>query len=152
MLQPCRLFVCLLTIILLPSHAAAQEISPWYVGVRGGGVWLNDADLSDNTGTLQSLGVQLDMKTGFGVAAAIGREWRWPANYAADTRAEFEVSYRSNGADTATAPGFVPLQLDGDLETWTGMANVYFDHSNPYQRDALHRGWDRDDLPHRWRQ
>ena len=89
-------------LVLLPITSAAQTAGDLYFGVRGGAVILNDAELTDTTGTLQALGAELEMKTGFGVAGAIGYDWRSPPNYATEFRAEFEVSYRYNDADSVT--------------------------------------------------
>ena len=74
----------------------AAHGSDWYVAGRGGYA----AD------------------SGFGVAGAIGRDWIWPSNYAADVRGELEVAIRRNETDNA-AIGYV----------WSAaeMANVYFD-------------------------
>lgn len=119
-------------LVLLPITSAAQTAGDLYFGVRGGAVILNDAELSDTTGTLQALGAELEMKTGFGVAGAIGYDWRSPPNYATDFRAEFEVSYRYNDADSVTVPGFGTISLDGGyLSTWAGMGNIYFDIHTP---------------------
>ena len=104
-----------------PTQAADNE----GLYVRGGiGInWLSDAD---NTGDISSLNVESESDNGLGLAGALG--YRYNKN----VRFEAEINYRDNDADSLTITNAGSLtgltaDADGDVTSWGGMANVYYD-------------------------
>ncbi len=95
MFRECRLIALVLAAMTFATPAA-YGTDHWYFSGKGGFV-------ADN---------------GFGVAAAVGRLWTWPSNYAADIRVELEVALRHNETDNASA---------GYVSSLSEMVNVYYD-------------------------
>ncbi|MFM9863321.1 MAG: OmpA family protein, partial [Micropepsaceae bacterium] len=99
----------------LPANA--QERNGWYIGLEGGGVWVQDTT-NDNLFNPDAAGpdvLSTNINTSydqgwaalFTVGHHFGRNWRW----------EIEAGYRQNDTDPAL----------GELTEWTGMLNVLYD-------------------------
>ena len=105
------------------SYSPVQAADDKGLYVRGGiGInWLSDAD---NNGAV--LDVESEADNGLALAGALG--YRLNRN----VRVEAEINYRDNDADslTVTNPagsGLPTDDADGDVTSWGGMANVYYD-------------------------
>ena len=95
MFRRCRL-IALILVATFSAVPVAYGTDNWYFAGRGGYV-------SDS---------------GFGVAGAIGRQWVWPAPYAANIRGELEIALLRNETDNSAI---------GYVSTLPEMANVYYD-------------------------
>lgn len=116
-------FATALAGVMAFSYSPVQAADDNGLYVRGGiGInWLSDAD---NNGAV--LDVESETDTGLGLAGALG--FRLNRNI----RFEAEINYRDNDADslTITNPGSLTgltADADGDVTSWGGMANVYYD-------------------------
>lgn len=115
----------ILMVALLPGAAAAQ--SGFYLEGRAGGVFLEDADLNDDTGTLASFGItdlEQSFDPGFLVDGAIGYA------HSSGLRGEATFGYRQNDLDeiSGKVSGVSGSDgVDGDFSAFTAMANVYYD-------------------------
>ncbi len=102
------------------SAASAYERNGWYVGLEGGGVWVDDLDgvrfsdpnpagppVTATPGTAQ-------FETGWAALGTVGYAYRGPF------RVELEGGYRDNDLD--------PSAL-GSLTEWSAMLNVLYDIS-----------------------
>ena len=111
------LFILVLLVVILPIQALAAAN---YVSLNAGGNWLVDADV-DVSG--EDAG-ELVFDGGYTAAAAFGRL------FDNGLRTELEVAYRINDIDKfETSNG---MSFDGeneDVETWAGMANVYYEYA-----------------------
>jgi outer membrane protein OmpA-like peptidoglycan-associated protein len=103
----------------------------WYVGLEGGGNWIDDTDATSifdadpPGGGILSTG-EFTFDTGWAAIATVGygfgRNWR----------AEFEAGYRSNDVDSSTA---------ADVSEWSAMVNVLYDiHLTPSATLSLGAG------------
>lgn len=90
-----------------------------YVAGRLGVCFLNDATLSEE-GFPFTVDTQYD--TGIGFEFAMGHDFGM-------YRFEGEIGYRKNDVDTFSALG-VSVPGDGDVDTWSFMANGYLDFEN----------------------
>ena len=95
-----RLFAAIFALSAIQPSSIAQA-NDWYTAIRGS--FVTDADGG----------------FGGGLGVAIGRQWRSPAVYNSDIRAEFELAYRRN--DTAI----------GYIDSLTEMVNIILDFKTP---------------------
>jgi OmpA-OmpF porin, OOP family len=98
------------------ASAASADRNGWYIGLEGGGVWVqdttNDALFDPDVGVTT---LTTDINTSFDqgwaglltVGHRFGNNWRW----------EIEAGYRYNEDDTGLA----------ELTEWSGMFNVLYD-------------------------
>lgn len=99
--------------ISIPAQAGQV---PLYLSVGAGLTHTQDSDW-DATGFSGS--IDIDNSANF--SAALGSKvWK-------NTRAEFEVSYRKADLSNISVDGVGTASLDGDIKTWTFMANGYYD-------------------------
>ncbi len=118
-------FVC----SVASTQAAGDPVSSFhasdgpYASLRGGAVFLRDADVSSSPLGLPSGIVEAGFDPGFGVAGAVGYLW---AFYKNDARLEVEVSYRENAIDEFNALD-LPFSAAGDVSSFAVMANAYYD-------------------------
>lgn len=100
--------------LLFAAGAAQAAPNAPYFGAGIGLSRLNDATLSDSTGSIDT-----DFDTGLGFVASVG--------YTFDSvRAELELGYRKNDIDNFSAFG-VSVPASGDVTSKSGMVNVYYD-------------------------
>ena len=97
------------------SAALAQPPTGYYLGGGLGATIAEDSDI-DGAG----IDTEADMDTGFAGVAAFG--YRYGSNY----RGEIELGYRTNGIDDLSG---ATTAVQGDVNTWTLMANVLYDYS-----------------------
>ena len=97
------------------SAALAQPPTGYYFGGGLGATIAEDSDI-DGAG----IDTEADMDTGFAGVAAFG--YRYGSNY----RGEIELGYRTNGIDGLSG---ATTAVQGDVNTWTLMANVLYDYS-----------------------
>ena len=97
------------------SAALAQPPTGYYLGGGLGATIAEDSDI-DGAG----IDTEADMDTGFAGVAAFG--YRYGSNY----RGEIELGYRTNGIDGLSG---ATTAVQGDVNTWTLMANVLYDYS-----------------------
>jgi opacity protein-like surface antigen len=110
-----------LLLALGAGSAAAQTPAPrWYVAVVGGASFLNEPNLSYNTGSGSTSG-NLGLDTGWLVGGAVG------GYLLPDVRLEGELVWRRNGVSSTSLAGFDPRPGDGDYASLILMANVYKD-------------------------
>lgn len=102
------LFVCL---SFLFAGAVAAEM---YVGGKLGYVMTSDSDLSDG---VDEISIEFDGGLGLGLALGTTMD---------AFRIEGELEYRGADMDKAKAYG-VSVPVDGDIKTWSLMANGYYD-------------------------
>ncbi|ALC17950.1 surface antigen msp4 family protein [Desulfuromonas soudanensis] len=108
------LLATLLASACLASVSFAANVP--YLGVQVGGTWVDDADLSDETGTFG----EAEFDTGFNVGVTGGVDCG-PGRY------ELELNYRQNDFDKISVPGLVITGLDGDISAISFMANAFWD-------------------------
>lgn len=107
------LLATLLASACLVSVSFAANVP--YLGVQVGGTWVDDADLSDQTGTFG----EAEFDTGFNVGITGGVDCG-PGRY------ELELTYRQNDFDQISDPaGSIPV--DGDGSALAFMANAFWD-------------------------
>ncbi|MCE9521211.1 MAG: OmpA family protein [Alphaproteobacteria bacterium] len=118
--------------LALAGAANAREINGWYIGLEGGGNWIDDLDGTinfDAPGTpndFASVGTE-QFDTGWAVLATVGY------GFGGNWRAEFEGGYRDNKDTTATG--------DTGLAEWSAMINVLYDiHLTPKMNLSLGAG------------
>jgi outer membrane protein OmpA-like peptidoglycan-associated protein len=115
--------------LALGGAAQAAQFEGWYIGIEGGGNWVQDYDFTFFRGsaggpTTFSFTGTFEMDTGWAALGSIGYAFgpHW--------RAELEAGYRDNevdivrlqqGGPTTTSP------ITGELIEWTIMANVFYD-------------------------
>jgi outer membrane protein OmpA-like peptidoglycan-associated protein len=100
------------------SAAGAYERNGWYIGLEGGGSWIDEMDVSgvfDPTpaGANVPFANTIEPDTGWAVLATVG--YGFNNNW----RVELEGGYRAN----ETSSGF------GDITEWSAMVNVLYDIS-----------------------
>jgi opacity protein-like surface antigen len=108
------LLATLLASACLVSVSFAANVP--YLGVQVGGTWVDDADLSDQTGSFG----EAEFDTGFNVGVTGGVDCG-PGRY------ELELTYRQNDFDQISDPGFGSLPVDGDISALAFMANAFWD-------------------------
>ncbi|MBF0166738.1 MAG: OmpA family protein [Alphaproteobacteria bacterium] len=107
----------------LSGAAQAQQAgSGIYTGLMGGYNWLQDSDIKGN-----GVNAKADFDGGFGVLGALGYDYgrfNW-----GNLRAELELGYRQNGANSVSGTGIVsgPGSLSGDVNVFSGMVNGLWD-------------------------
>ena len=103
-----------LALVLVVTSAPALARSP-YVEGRGGLMFLTDSVVAEAGAS----DVEVNFDPGFMFEGAVG--------IALDNgvRGDISVGYRRNTIDEVEEPNSV--DLDGDVTTWTGMGNVYYD-------------------------
>lgn len=102
----------------LAASGTLQCATGPYASVKGGLSVLADSDLSYSDGST----AKLSFDNGWGLDVALG--YQWPM-----FRVEGEVAYRSNDVDEFS-DSFGTVQINGDIKSWSGMANGYYDFSN----------------------
>jgi outer membrane protein OmpA-like peptidoglycan-associated protein len=111
----------LLGTVAAVSIAAAQQSEArnqgWYIGLEGGGTWVDDNSALWDADPTPGFPVSLDFDTGWAVLATVG--------YGFDNhwRIELEGGYRHNDMDVTGATN----RLGGDFEELSLMVNVLYD-------------------------
>ncbi len=110
--------------LALTSPASASRFTAWYFGVDGGASWVEDLDVLAyaTPGPVPLTASSADFGLGWAAFASTGYAF---AN--SGWRAEIEGGYRHNDIDTLTPPALPAVQVDGDLNEYTLMANVLYD-------------------------
>jgi len=108
------LLATLLASACLVSVSFAANVP--YLGVQVGGTWVQDADISDQTGTFG----EATFDTGFNVGITGGVDCG-PGRY------ELELNYRQNDFDEISDPIFGTTSYDGDISALSFMANAFWD-------------------------
>ena len=110
-----RYLICVIVLAFFPQIAVAQT-GP-YGELRGGIVFLNDADLDDDGG----FDDEISFDTGFLIAGAAG--------YAHESgfRGELELGYRKNNNDELDFEFIGSFDAKGDTSAFTTMVNGYYD-------------------------
>ncbi len=107
--------------LVFVSAASAYERNGWYVGLEGGGSWVDDLDgirsfdVNPPGGGVVPAPVSFPFETGWAALGTIGYGFR-TNNF----RVELEGGYRDNDSDPS---GF------GSLTEWSAMLNVLYDIS-----------------------
>jgi outer membrane protein OmpA-like peptidoglycan-associated protein len=105
-----RLLLGAATTVLLALQASTAQAQGWYVGLEGGGNWIDDTDVSvsfnNNTPTTGTF----EFESGWAAFATAGYAF-------GGFRVELEGGYRANDLVSST----------GDLTEWTVMANALYD-------------------------
>lgn len=111
-----------------PRHGLRRGgLGGFYLEGRAGVVFVPDPELVDTTGELAAIGitqVEAELDTGFGIEGALGY------TYDRALRGELSLGYRRNTLDglSATSPGgAVTTEVEGDVSTFTVLANAYYD-------------------------
>lgn len=100
------------------ATAGAYERNGWYVGLEGGGSWIDEIvgdrafDLAPPGGFVDVDPGVVSLETGWAAFATVGY------GFGNRFRLELEGGYRSNDIDPSAA---------GDLTEWTAMVNVLYD-------------------------
>lgn len=110
-----RYLILALALVFLSSAASAQT-GP-YGELRGGIVFLNDADLDDGSG----FNDEISFDTGFLIEAAGGYA------HTSGFRGELELGYRENDNDELDFEFIGTFDAKGDTSAFTVMANGYYD-------------------------
>ena len=114
-----------LTAALLSGDALAQIQSPqWYTALTGLYNMPSDSDATLNAAAFDVSG-DIDLSNGFSLALALGTP-------VSDTlRVELEGAYRASDIDGANDVRLNSMPVDaglsGDIDTWSLMANAYYD-------------------------
>ncbi len=99
--------------------AQAAHINGWYLGLEGGGNWVEEWSHIQNPGAVLR---ETSYDTGWLALATVGYSW------ASHWRVEFEAGYRDNEVDAISVPGGAPVAgFGGDLWEATAMVNVLYD-------------------------
>lgn len=99
---------------ILSAGAAQAAPDTAYFAVAAGPTWLDDATLSDASGSIDA-----EFDAGFGLVVALGHAFD-------AVRAEIELGYRKNDIDSFGAMGF-SVPASGDVTSKSVMANLYYD-------------------------
>ena len=83
----------------------------FYLGLEGGGTWLNDQDYGQ--------GVTLKSNTGYNGGITFGYDYKW-------FRIEEELNAARNGADTVNISGFPAINVNGNTTSYSAMTNAIF--------------------------
>jgi OmpA-OmpF porin, OOP family len=89
----------------------------WYVGVEGGANWIDNADVSFNTG----FDIEAEFESGWAVFAEVG--YAWENNW----RLELEAGWRENEIDCLDFGGGCFAGNFGDVSQFTQMINIIHD-------------------------
>jgi opacity protein-like surface antigen len=120
-----RILLASSALAVLAGVQQAQAASDMYVSVLGGANFLSD-DSQRFTSFYSTASFETDADTGFVLGGAIGtRLDKW----AQGLRAEVEVAYRRNdvGGRWTTSTGSTGGSLDGNMSTFSIMANAWYD-------------------------
>lgn len=99
--------------------AQAAHINGWYLGLEGGGNWIEDWSHIQNPGANVR---ETSYDTGWLALATVGYSW------GSHLRVEFEAGYRDNEVDAISNAGGVPQPgFGGDLWEASAMVNVLYD-------------------------
>ena len=118
--------------LMAPFSAMANPAWPnWYVGVKGGLNWLQDADVKgSNSG-------KVSFDDGYSLSAALGYTPAFTLTSVGKGRFELEYRYSKNDLDKGTISGVSGI-LGGEQESNAIMFNGYYDfalsstHWSPY--------------------
>lgn len=103
--------------LALTGAANARELNGWYVGLEGGGNWIQDADSVFDGGPFVST---TSFDTGWAALGSVGYKWHsW--------RAELELGYRANDFDAFQVTGFAPSTTGGKFDELSAMLNILYD-------------------------
>jgi OmpA-OmpF porin, OOP family len=97
--------------------ATAAHIDGWYVGLEGGGSWVDDWSHTNDGAAREST-----FETGWLALATVGYGWN-------NFRAEFEAGYRDNDLESYLNAGAPIAGSAGTLWEATAMVNVLYDLS-----------------------
>jgi OmpA-OmpF porin, OOP family len=117
--------------LALTGAANAREINGWYVGIEGGGNWIDDVDWTgifdpDAAGANVPDADVFSFDAGWAALASVGY------GFGGNWRAELEAGYRSNETDQGLA---------ADVSEWSAMVNVLYDfHLTPQATLSLGAG------------
>ena len=107
--------------LVFVSAASAYERNGWYIGLEGGGSWVDDHDVvrtfdvnPPGGGVVTTTFLGVPSETGWVALGTIGYGFRGPF------RLELEGGYRHNDLDTAAS---------AEIAEWSVMANVLYDIS-----------------------
>jgi outer membrane protein OmpA-like peptidoglycan-associated protein len=99
---------------LAPANAA--NFQGWYIGLEGGGNWIDETDI---VGDASPPPWQMSFDTGWAALGTFGYAWHaW--------RAELELGYRANDLDTLDF-GRGPLPVIGEFNEFSHMLNILYD-------------------------
>lgn len=104
-----------LALIALPIAAHADTL-PLYLSVGTGITMTENSNFSDSGAS-----GSIDIKNSENFSGAVG------TSFLKDTRTELEVSYRSADLSSAYVNGVGSAAVGGSVDTWTYLANVYYD-------------------------
>jgi opacity protein-like surface antigen len=104
-----------LALIMMPVAAYADNL-PVYVSVGSGITMTNNSNFNDGNAS-----GSIDIKNSENFSGAVG------TSFLKDTRTELEISYRSADLSSAYVNGIGGAQVGGSVDTWTYLANVYYD-------------------------
>lgn len=107
-----------LSVYALASGAnAGHRPVGWYVGAEGGANWIDNADVSFNTGGV----IEAEFESGWALFAEVG--YRWENNW----RLELEAGWRENEVDCVNfGGGCIPGNF-GEVSQFTQMINLMHD-------------------------
>lgn len=122
-----KIVVCLVFALMAFAGFSQDGVKP-YVRVSGGGVFLNDADISGRTGLDDA---EFDNGYVLGAAVGLATDVEDPETMI-PIRAEVEFSYQKNDLDQLNpSSGFVLVGSEsGDVSIMTLMVNGYVDFKN----------------------
>jgi opacity protein-like surface antigen len=122
-MQTKRILLASSAFAVLAAAQQAQAASDMYVSVLGGANFVQDQSRSFNSG---SSSFSIDPDTGFVIGGVIGTKL---TNWAKGLRVEMEASYRRSdmGGAWTTSSGSTGGFLDGNLSTFSIMANAWYD-------------------------
>ena len=118
--------------IALTASANAGTINGWYIGLEGGGNWIDDVDVlasfdADPPGGPVLTPGTFSFDTGWAVLATVGY------GFGGNWRAEFEGGYRQNDSEAVTS--------NTDVTEWSAMVNILYDiHLTPKMNLSLGAG------------
>lgn len=92
-----------------------QMMSDWYTELGAGAAFQSETDISQSGFQATS-----DFDTGFIISGAVGKQFQ-------SLRGEGELLYLTNDFDSISIAGLGSAPLDGDVSTFAGMVNVYYD-------------------------
>lgn len=104
-----------LTAVLFAAPASARP-NGWYVGIAGGGSWVDDGDVTHNFVGGSHLEFDQEWDSGWIGAGTVG--YRWPSHW----RMELELAYRDNEGGQVGSPAG-----GSKLTEFSQMLNAYYD-------------------------
>lgn len=106
--------------LAIAGSATADQIDGWYLGLEGGGSWVDDWSHVFSPAPVARTST---FETGWLALGTVGYAWN-------HFRLEFEAGYRHNELDTYLNAAGVPIAgASGTLWEATAMANVHYDLS-----------------------